>query len=381
MEEVQNSIEVIGMIGVKREAASAAGAALSTIGGGADPGDSIPSGVDGDYIVEFSRAHEQSGFDKVLIGYASTTAEGFIVAAHAAANTERLGYLIAHRAGFMTPTLAARKAATLDQLTSGRIALHVITGGSAIEQGRDGDWLDHDDRYRRTDEYMDVLHRVWTETSPFDFDGDFYKFQQAYSDVRCFQKPHIPLYFGGASEAALDVGSRRADVYALWGEPLASISSQIETIRKKASQYGRSPRFSISLRPILGATEDEAWEKARNILAGVESNVSKTVERGKSVRPQSVGSRRLMDLAAQGEVLDKRLWTSIAYASGAPGSTTALVGTAEQVADSLLDYYDVGCTTVLIRGFDPLNDAIEYGKELIPMLHDGVRKRKSVARA
>ena len=97
------------------------------------------------------------------------------------------------------------------------------------------------------------------------------------------------------------------------------------------------------------------------------------------MRPQSVGSRRLMELATQGEVLDKRLWTSIAYASGAPGSTTALVGTAEQVVDSLLDYYDVGCTTFLIRGFDPLNDAIKYGKELIPMLHEGVSKRKSVA--
>src|SRR5262245_31402138 len=120
-------------------------------------GRSIISGaVDPDFIAKFARVHEEGGFDRVLVGYGSSGADGFAVTAHAAAATTRLGFLIAHRPGFVAPTLAARKAATLDHVTGGRIALHIITGGNDVEQQRDGDFLDHDARYRRTDEY---LHR------------------------------------------------------------------------------------------------------------------------------------------------------------------------------------------------------------------------------
>jgi len=138
-------IEFIGMIGVKPEGRD--GAAVHVIGGAVEPA----------WVREFSQAHERAGFDKVLVGYTSTSAEGFQVAAYAAAHTERLAYLIAHRPGFMAPTLLARQAATLDHLSGGRIALHIITGGSDSELRRDGDWLDHDTRYRRTDEYLQIV--------------------------------------------------------------------------------------------------------------------------------------------------------------------------------------------------------------------------------
>src|SRR5215510_3635889 len=102
------SVEFIGMIGVKREGAD--GAAVHVIGGD----------VDTEWLRAFARAHEQAGFDRVLVGYTSTAADGFVVTAHAAAHTERLGYLIAHRPGFVAPTLAARTVATLDHVTGGR---------------------------------------------------------------------------------------------------------------------------------------------------------------------------------------------------------------------------------------------------------------------
>ena len=363
-----SSIEVIGMIGVNRERDSSRGVTVSLFGGGINPADEIPSGIDPDYIVEFCQAHEDSDFDKVLIGYSSATADSFAVAGYAATRTSRLGYLIAHRAGFMAPTLAARHAATLDQLSGGRIALHVITGGSDEEQRRDGDWLDHDSRYRRTGEWMDIVRRTWTEYQPFDYEGEFYHLEQAQSQVRTRQRPHVPLYFGGASEAAMEIGARHADVYAFWGEPIAAIREQIANIRARAARYGRDMRFSLSVRPILGDTEGEAWERARGILERVRGSVGDSVGPGRPARLQSVGSRRLLDFAAQGEIHDQRLWMPIAAATGAAGSTTALVGTAEQVAESLLAYYDAGCSTVLIRGFDPLQDTEDYGRELIPML-------------
>ncbi|MEC8959807.1 MAG: LLM class flavin-dependent oxidoreductase, partial [Chloroflexota bacterium] len=276
----------------------------------------------------------------------------------------------AHRPGFVAPTLAARQAATLDQLTGGRIALHIISGGSDVEQRRDGDWIDHDARYRRSDEFMDVLRRVWTETSPFDYEGEFYRFEQNLSEVRTHQKPHVPLYFGGASDVAKEVGAKRADVYALWGEPLESIRRQIGDIRQRAARYNRDIRFSVSVRPILGDTEGEAWERARGILDRVKSSVGSTIGPGKPARLQSEGSRRLLEFAAKGDVHDKRLWMPIAATTGAAGSTTCLVGTAEQVADSLLAYHQAGASAFIIRGFDPLQDTIDWGKELIPRVRE-----------
>ena len=336
-------------------------------------GKSIITGdVDREFIARFARVHEDGGFDRVLVGYGSTGADGFMVTAHAASVTTRLGYLIAHRPGFVAPTLAARKAASLDHLTGGRIALHIITGGSDVEQQRDGDFLDHDARYRRTDEYLEVLRRTWTSDRPFDFDGEFYRVRGAFSEVKPLQRPAIPIYFGGASGPALAVGARHCDVYALWGEPVASIRQSIAEVRAAAPR-GREPRFSVSVRPILGATEDQAWERARSILARILAVRGAAAQT--PARPQNVGSQRLLDLATRGEVHDKRLWTAIAAATGAAGSTTALVGTAEQVAESLLDYYDAGATTVLIRGFDPLQDAIDFGRDLIPIIRAGVERR------
>ncbi len=373
-----DGVTIIGMIGVVREAAANQGATLSLFGGGINPGAEVPSGVDPDYILDFARTHEDAGFDMVLTGYSSSTPDGFEVAGYAAAHTERLGYLIAHRPGFVAPTLAARKAATLDQLTNGRIALHIITGGNDVEQRQDGDWLDHDARYRRTDEYLSVVRRIWTEREPFDHEGEFYRLQDAYSQARCRQQPHVPLFFGGASDIALDVASRRADLFALWGEPRASIAQRIEDVKTRVAAAGRDPseiRFSLSVRPILADTEDKAWERAEQILSRIRQATAGRITPGVPTRPQSEGAWRLLRFAAEGNVHDERLWMPIAAASGASGSTTCLVGTPRQVADSLLAYYDLGCTAFIIRGFDPLADAAEYGRELIPLVRQGVAQR------
>ena len=373
-----DGVTIIGMIGVVREAAANRGATLSLFGGGINPGAEVPSGVDPDYILDFARTHEAAGFDMVLTGYSSSTPDGFEVAGYAAAHTTRLGYLIAHRPGFVAPTLAARKAATLDQLTNGRIALHIITGGNDLEQRQDGDWLDHDSRYRRTDEYLSVMRRIWTEHEPFDHDGEFYQLQDAYSQARCRQNPHVPLFFGGASDIALEVASRRADLFALWGEPRASIAERIADVRNRVAESGRDPsemRFSLSARPILASTEEKAWERAEQILSRVKQATSGRITPGVPTRPQSEGAWRLLRFASEGNVHDERLWMPIAAASGASGSTTCLVGTPQQVADSLLAYYDLGCTAFIIRGFDPLSDAEDYGRELIPLVRQGVADR------
>ena len=177
--------------------------------------------------------------------------------------------------------------------------------------------------------------------------------------MRPAQQPHLPIYFGGSSDAAIAVAARHADVYALWGEPLEASGAHIERVRAAAAANGRSLRFSLSLRAILGATEEAAWERAQALLARAREQAA---ARGftTTARSESVGSQRLLEAAAAGDVHDTRLFTAIAEATGARGNTTALVGTAEQVAESLLRYVDIGVSTILLRGFDPLEDARDY---------------------
>jgi len=375
MKTEKNSVNIVGMIGTQRETVSNARATVSVFGGGINPGSELPRGIDPDYILEFARAHEDSDFDMVLTGYSSSTPDGFEVTSYAAGHTKRIGFLIAHRPGFIMPTLAARKIATLDQLTQGRIALHIISGGSDKEQRSDGDWINHDARYRRTDEYMGLLRRIWREREPFDHEGEFYRFEDVYSQVRCFQDPNVPLFFGGASDIALEVGSKRADVFALWGEPLSAIKERITDITNRALSHNRKIKFSLSVRPIIGVTESEAWARAESILQQVQQATLGKIDPGQPARLQSEGSRRLLRFAEQRDVHDDRLWMPIASASGAAGSTTCLVGTAEQVADSLMKYFDLGCDTFIIRGFDPLQDAKEYGKDLIPLIRQKASNR------
>jgi alkanesulfonate monooxygenase len=336
-----------------------------------------PSIFDRGYIRDFAQAAEAASFDRVLVGYFSDGPDGFLLSAYAAAHTERLGFLLAHRPGFVAPTLAARKFATLDQVTGGRAAIHVISGGDDVDQLRDGDTLAKDERYARTDEYMHILKRIWTETGPVDHAGKYYRFVGASTAMRCVQQPRIPIYFGGASDAAIAVAGKHADVYALWGETHEQVRELTARVRAAAAQHGREVRFSLSFRPILAPTEDEAWARAEQIKQRI---IELRAKAGTGPRePANEGSRRLLAAAAQGERLDKRLWTGAARVTGARGNTTSLVGTPQQVAEALCEYHDLGVTTFLIRGFDPLDDAIEYGRSLLPLTRQMIDQRTPLA--
>src|SRR5690606_32037216 len=150
------SVQFIGMIGHRLSSETL------------DPAGPI---FDKAYITRFAQVHEQAGFDRILVGYWSDQPDGFLVTALAGLAAPRIGFLLAHRPGFVAPTLAARKLATLDHLLDGRLALHVISGGNDGEQRKDGDYLDHDQRYARSDEFLEVVRKVWTQDTPFDHHG------------------------------------------------------------------------------------------------------------------------------------------------------------------------------------------------------------------
>ncbi|HEX3937944.1 MAG TPA: LLM class flavin-dependent oxidoreductase [Xanthobacteraceae bacterium] len=354
------SIRIIGMIGVTPPSREPT---LHVIEGGLVP----------HYVTEAARAHEQAGFDLALVGYSSSSAEGFLVALHAAAQTERLGYLIAHRPGFVAPTLMARKIATFDHLTAGRLAVHIITGKTDDEQQGDGDFTPKAERYRRAAEYLEVMKLAWSNERPFDFAGEFYRVKGAHSDVRPLQRPHPLLFFGGASDGALEMGARFCDVYAIYAEPLASTRERMNKFRAQAAVFGRVPGFNVSLRPIIAETEGAAWDKANKILAAMTGEGGKKgwSRQEAATGPVDNAGLRLMRFALESDVHDERLWMPIARATGALGNTSCLVGTPEQVADAILRYYRLGVGSFLIRGFDPINDTEDFGRELIPRIKAG----------
>ncbi|MCW1383556.1 LLM class flavin-dependent oxidoreductase [Novosphingobium sp. KCTC 2891] len=328
--------------------------------------------LDRDYVDAAARAQEKGGFDRVLIPFGSNTPESQIVAAHAAAITETLGFLVAHRPGFTQPTLAARQLATLDQLSGGRIAVHIITGGADEEMARDGDvGPDKAQRYARTDEYLDIVKQEWTAARPFDHKGRFYEVRQGFSAVK---PDNLPVFFGGSSPEAIDVAGRHADVYALWGETLEQVGDSLRQVRQSAARYGRSPGFSLSLRPVIADTEEAAWKKAGEIEDQVRAAREAAGLPTSGHRPPNAGSLRLLETAATNR-RDGRLWTGVAALTGAQGNSTGLVGTPEQVADAMLEYYDIGIDHFLIRGFDPLADSIAYGEHLIPLVKARVAER------
>ena len=252
-----------------------------------------PSGpaIDPGYLRASAQAHDEGGFDRILVGWFSNGPDGLQIAAHAGAHTKRVGFLVAHRPGFQSPTTAARAFATLDQLTGGRAAIHVISGGDDADQARDGDWLGKEDRYARTDEYVSVLKAVWTAGAPVDHEGAFYRIKGASPEVRTVQRPRIPIYFGGASEAALRVAGKHADVYALWGETRAQVREITARVRAEAARHGREVRFSLSFRPILAETEGAAWAKAERILGRIREVRGQAAlgAAGKGPRPRTRG--------------------------------------------------------------------------------------------
>src|SRR5260370_2089550 len=289
--------------------------------------------LDRHYIETVAKAQESAGFDRALLAFHSTSPDGLQVGQHVLGVTDRLKVLIAQRPGFTAPTLIARQLAAVDQLHGGRVALHVITGGNAIELKEDGNRIDDkDERYARTDEFLDVVRSEWTREKPFTYDGRYYKVQNGFSQVKPFRGEGIPIFVGGASDAAIEVAGKHADTFALWGESYAQVRDVTSRVRTAAAKHGRpAPRFSLSVRPILADTEEKAWAKAEEILARATALQDKTGYRKPADGHATAGARRLLALAEQGTRIDKRLWTEIAKPTDTHTNPTTLVGTPAQV--------------------------------------------------
>ena len=340
--------------------------------------------IDLAHLKRYSRILEDGGFDYTLVPYTSSFHDPFTIASAVTQFTERLKPIVALRPNTIYPTVAAKALATLDQLSGGRAVVHFIAGGNDQEQAREGDRLSKSERYERQAEYVRILRKVWTSTESFDHAGTYYSFEDFVSHVRPVNGT-IPISIGGSSEDAYRTGGELADIFGLWGEPLKDTQDQIDKVAGYAAASGRTdtPRTWVTFRPIIAPTEELAWEKAHRTLeilkdTGGKAGLWRQVP--KKDGPTNVGSQRLLDIASRGDLHDRALWTPTASATGAGGASTALVGTPETVAAAILDYVDLGADLISIRGYDNLNDAVDYGRYIIPLVREELAHREATGR-
>ncbi len=336
--------------------------------------------IDLRWMADCAQIHEKAGFDAVLVGHDAWRPNAWLLASHIAAHTRHLGVCIAERPGTSAPSYVARQAITLERLAGqGRITVHIVTGGSEHDQLRDGDALPYHQRYERCAEYLAIIRRCWQSATPFDFNGDFYHLREAWSPAKPLGEGGIQLSFAGTSPGALGVSARYADLHMLWGEPLAETAEKVAQLRQLAAGYGRKLRFSISQRAIIEDTEKLAWEKAEYLYQQALKALDASADPAqrdyfKLDMKQSASAQQLNELASRQDIYDERLWMKYARLLKVGGSTTALVGTPEQVAEAFLRYYALGIDTFYLRGWDIAADAAQYGNTLIPLLKEGAAR-------
>ena len=153
-------------------------------------------------------------------------------------------------------------AATFDRLSGGRVLINIVTGGDPAEMAGDGLHLSHDARYRLTDEFLTVWRNMLSGIEE-DFTGEHLQVKGTKLLFPALQKPYPPLYFGGSSDAAIDIAAKHVDVYLTWGEPPADVAAKIAVVREAAARQGRTLRFGIRLHLIVRETTDEAWRCRR----------------------------------------------------------------------------------------------------------------------
>lgn len=317
------------------------------------------------YLVQIARAAEQAGFSGVLLPTGFSSEDTFIITALVARETRSLEYIVAFRAGMTLPSVTAQMTATLRRATGGRVRLNVTTGGSPQDQRAYGDFLNHDDRYRRTDEFLTVLGHLWNGT-PFEYKGDF--FHSVVEKPADFaDRPTV--YFAGSSEIAKDIAARHADVYLMYGEPPTAIRERVREMRQRAEKYGRTLRFGIFMHVIARDTEAEAHAEAERHLQSMDAASIETVQRNLSAM-DSVGQERVRTLHGGqfGSVRDllvyPNVWAGVGLVRG--GGGTALLGSYEQVAERIDEYADAGLDTLIFNGYPALEEAYRVGELVLP---------------
>ena len=336
-----------------------------------------------DYAVSIAKAAEAHGFLQCLfgMGFDNHPLEAWTLATAVLALTERIGAMVAVRPGFVSAPVLAKMAVTLDHISQGRLTLNIVTGGRPDEQAMYGDYLDHDARYRRTREFLEICRRLWSSPLAFDYQGEFHALKQTRLEMLPTQRGGPAFYFGGASDAATRVCAVWADVYLMWGEPLPQIRERIAGMRGLVEAEGRTQnmRYGLRINVVARPTTQEAQDAAREMIRKVPVEA---LEKGRrtefpNTRRQSVGQGRQWEFrgrADEGWYLSPGFWAGISIVRS--GAGMALVGSYEEVAAMLLAYVEVGIHCFILSGYPHLEECENAGRHVLPLVREGYLRSK-----
>jgi alkanesulfonate monooxygenase len=319
------------------------------------------------YLRQVAQAADQLGYFGVLLPTGRSCEDSWIIASAIAPWTERLRYLVVVRPGLQSPSVAARMTATLDRVSNGRLLVNVVTGGDPVENAGDGIFLDHDERYAVTREFLNVYADLLAGKT-VNADGKHIRIEDGRLLFPPVQSPRPPLYFGGSSDAGIDVAVDTVDKYLTWGEPPAQVADKIARVRAVADKRGRKLSFGIRLHVIVRETNAEAWKAADELIQHV---TDETVASAQKIfaRMDSVGQQRMAQLhGGRRDQLEisPNLWAGVGLVRG--GAGTALVGDAETVAARIREYQDVGVDTFIMSGYPHLEEAYRFAELVFPRL-------------
>ncbi|WP_315766853.1 MULTISPECIES: FMNH2-dependent alkanesulfonate monooxygenase [unclassified Bradyrhizobium] len=323
--------------------------------------------VNFNYLRQIAQAADQLGYYGVLIPTGRSCEDSWIVASAVAPFTERLRYLVAVRPGLQSPSVAARMTATLDRVTNGRLLVNVVTGGDPIENKGDGIYLSHAERYEVTREFLTVYNDL-LEGKAVNFSGKHIRIEDGRLLFAPVQAPRPPLFFGGSSDAGIDVAVDTVDKYLTWGEPPAQVAEKIAKVRAVADARGRKLSFGIRLHVIVRETNAEAWAAADDLIKHVTDDTIASAQKI-FARMDSVGQQRMLQL--HGGRRDKleispNLWAGVGLVRG--GAGTALVGDPDTVAARIREYQDLGIDTFILSGYPHLEEAYRFAELVFPRL-------------
>lgn len=320
-----------------------------------------------DYNRKLAQIAEAAGFEFALsqirftAGYGAEYQHESVAFTHALlAATEKLRVIAAILPGPWHPALLAKQIATIDHLTGGRIAVNIVSGWFRGEFTAIGEpWLEHDERYRRSEEFIRAIKGIWTQDD-FTFLGDFYRFHNYSLKPKPLQQPHPLIFQGGSSRAARDMAARVSDWYFTNGGTLDNIKAQVDDIQAKAAQAGHSVRIGVNAFIIARDTEAEARAVLDEIIEKANPEAVKAF--GHEVKQAGKASPE-----GEGNWAKSTFEDLVQYNDG---FKTNLIGTPEQVAERIVALKAVGVDLVL-GGFLHFQEEVEYfGKRVLPLVRE-----------
>lgn len=319
------------------------------------------------YLRQIAQAADELGYFGVLLPTGRSCEDSWVVASALAPLTEQLRFLVAVRPGLQSPAVAARMTSTLDRISDGRLLINVVTGGDPVENKGDGIFLSHDERYEVTREFLQIYTALLAGET-VNVKGKHIAVEDGRLIFPPVQAPRPPLYFGGSSDAGIDVAVDSVDKYLTWGEPPAQVAEKVNRVAAVAQARGRRISFGIRLHVIVRETNAEAWSAADQLISHLSDDTIASSQRIFS-RMDSVGQRRMSEL--HGGRRDKleispNLWAGVGLVRG--GAGTALVGDPPTVAARIKEYLALGVDTFIMSGYPHLEEAYRFAELVFPLL-------------